>query len=258
MFKLFYSLVFSLILLCNSFPLNHPNPTNIFKQKIITIAPCGIYGFYELGTLTYIKLHYDLKNVYFSGASAGAWNALFLSYRGNAWNFAMSMVNNIHIQKSKTLKNLQTSISNTLLNSYSTEDFDLEKLWVGITQVSLILKPMILSPYHSLEDAVQGCIASSHIPFIMGNVLCLYKGKYVVDGAFSNYPYLHTNDSIEILHVEPNMWKKENKKITENNFIRYIFWDLLSLRNKETPYTLFCRGYKDALKNKSYLDDIFL
>lgn len=170
----------------------------------------------------------------------------------------MSMVNNIHIQKSKTLKNIQKSISTTLLKYYRTEDFDLEKLWVGITHVSPSFTPIILSPYHSLEDAVYGCIASSHILFIMGNILYLYKGKYVVDGAFSNYPYLDTNNTSTILHVEPNMWKKENKKVIKNNFIQYIFWDLFPLTNKETPYILFCRGYKDALKNKSYLDSIFL
>jgi valyl-tRNA synthetase len=66
------------------------------------------------------------------------------------------------------------NISNAVLKYYKTEDFDLEKLWVGITRVSLPITPMILSPYHSLEDAVNGCIASSHIPFVMGNIVYLY------------------------------------------------------------------------------------
>jgi len=236
---------------CSSFTLIRP------KQQIITIAPCGLYGFYELGTLTYIKLHYDLSQVYFSGASAGAWNALFLSYRGDSWSFAMSIINDIHIKKSTTLKTLQSRISNILLQQYTTEDFDLDKLWVGITRLSPRLSPMVLSPYNSLEDAVEGCIASSHIPFVMGNLLYLYKGKYVVDGGFSNYPYLHTNNSSVILHVEPNMWKQKNN-VLMSNFMRNIVVGSLSLRKNSTPYILFCRGYKDALQNKSYLDKIFL
>ena len=50
------------------------------KHQLITIAPAGVYGFYELGVCDYLKKHYDLTNCVFSGASAGAWNSLYMSY----------------------------------------------------------------------------------------------------------------------------------------------------------------------------------
>lgn len=62
MFWVFYFIF--LFGVCNSLTIRQLS-TYQYKEKIITIAPCGIYGFYELGTLTYIKLHYDLTNILF-------------------------------------------------------------------------------------------------------------------------------------------------------------------------------------------------
>ena len=53
------------------------------KKKLITITPGGYKGFYTLGICHYIKENYNLENYYFSGASAGSWNALFLSFKSN-------------------------------------------------------------------------------------------------------------------------------------------------------------------------------
>ena len=54
---------------------------SIQDKKLITITPGGLQGFYVLGICTYIKENYDLSNYVFSGASAGSWNSLFLSYK---------------------------------------------------------------------------------------------------------------------------------------------------------------------------------
>ena len=60
---------------------------NIHNKKIITLSPGGFRGFYVLGICKYIKENYDLSDYVFSGASAGAWNSLFLCYDGEMDKF---------------------------------------------------------------------------------------------------------------------------------------------------------------------------
>ena len=40
-------------------------------------------GFYLFGISSYIKKNYKLDNYIFSGASAGAWNSLFMCFKKN-------------------------------------------------------------------------------------------------------------------------------------------------------------------------------
>jgi len=54
------------------------------EKKIIAISPGGYHGFYMMGISNYIKENYDLSNYLFTGASAGAWNALFMTYKGDS------------------------------------------------------------------------------------------------------------------------------------------------------------------------------
>ena len=56
------------------------NYTNSNK-KLIIITPGGLKGFYVLGICSYIKENYNISDYVFSGASAGSWNSLFLSYK---------------------------------------------------------------------------------------------------------------------------------------------------------------------------------
>ena len=51
------------------------------SSKLIISTPGGLFGFYFMGISSYIKRNYALDDYVFSGASAGAWNSLFLSLR---------------------------------------------------------------------------------------------------------------------------------------------------------------------------------
>ena len=57
------------------------------NNDLISISPGGFKGFYMLGITSYIKKNYDLSNYIFSGASAGAWNALLMAYKGDVDHF---------------------------------------------------------------------------------------------------------------------------------------------------------------------------
>ena len=131
---------------------------NYNNKKIIILSPGGFKGFYVLGLCKYIKENYDLSEYVFSGASAGAWNSLFLTYNGDVDRFINSVMA-IDIKKQTSLYNVQQNIKSTLTNLFTEEDFDLENLYIGTTVFKRFrFRPVIYSDFNSLEDAIDGCM----------------------------------------------------------------------------------------------------
>ena len=104
-------------------------------------------------------------------------------------------------------------------------------------------------------------MASSHIPFITGGITNRYNNMFTFDGGFSNYPYLHKDNSV--LHVSHTMWddlkNEKNKKRGIKTLIQSVkhFSEFFSI-SKNNLLELFDNGYNDAKKHKEYLDEIFL
>ena len=158
-----------------------------------------------------------------------------------------------------------------MLSSYSSDDFDLRRLFIGVTALKRF-QPVtnIFSDFNSLEDAINCCIASSHIPVITGGLTNRYHDMYTFDGGFSKYPYLNFTENV--LHITPNMWKNlnANNSFNSNSNSKKPFLDLdsftslnvileLFLMVKNRNYMeLFDNGYLDAKNNKESLDKIFL
>jgi hypothetical protein len=142
-----------------------------------------------------------------------------------------------------------------MLETYTTADFDLRRLFIGVTTFDKNqYKPntTIFTGFDNLEDALNCCIASSHIPFISGAFTNSYNNQMTFDGGFSNYPYLNIKDSI--LHITPSMWKKDAKK---SMFVLEDYTSLFS-KSKFSYIELYDNGYKDSKNNKNFLDKIFL
>ena len=120
----------------------------------------------------------------------------------------------------------------------------------------LQFKTTIYGDFHNLEDALDCCIASSHIPFITGGFLNRYNNITSFDGGFKKYPYLQVKEPI--IHVNPNMWKEKNGYIIKkNNKIDFInFFNSLILKEHINFKELFNQGYLDAMDNKDILDQI--
>lgn len=243
----------------------------IKNKKLISISPGGLKGFYELGVLSYIKDNYDLDGYIFSGASAGAWNALFMCYKNDTKQFVYNLLD-YKLSQIKTIKELEYFLKYKLLSKYDSDDFDLRRLFIGVTTLKEF-KPVtnIFSDFNSLEDAINCCIASSHIPLITGGLTNKYHNMYTFDGGFSKYPYLNFTENV--LHITPSMWKKLNKNVNVNlndnannkkqaflnsftslNVILELFF---MIKNKNYM-ELFDNGYLDAKTNKELLDKIFL
>ena len=228
------------------------NDTHLNSKKLITLSPGGYKGFYMLGIVRFLKKNYNLSDYIFSGASAGAWNSLMLAFKHDIEVFKYHIMDD-SIQNAKSIAETEQVLKSRLLKYYRTEDFDLAKLFIGVTSIKNN-KPytIIYTQFETLEDAIDCCIASSHIPLITGNMTHMYNNMLSFDGGFSKYPYF--NISKPVLHITPDIWTNSKPGIV-NNIQGYT-----TLFSKDKfNFSEICElGYTDSLKNKKNLDKIFI
>lgn len=257
-------------LICNDNALYLKENKKINDKKLISISPGGFKGFYMLGTCAYIKENYNLEDYIYSGASAGAWNSLFMTYKREPIELAYDLLDD-KLNNAASMIDLEYMIKYKVLNKYTTEDFNLEKLFIGVTSFeNLKIKTHIFSEFETLEDAVNCCVASSHIPYITGNnFLNKYKNMNAFDGGFSKYPYL--NVIKPCLHITPSMWKNKEEELYSNDenlqaksyiekllkLTSHVYDYTTIISNKKYDYLqLYDEGYKDAKNNKDFLNKI--
>lgn len=225
----------------------------IKDKKLISISPGGFKGFYVMGICKFIKDNYNLDDYIFSGASAGAWNSLLLCFNRDI-NEIQHKILDSTLQNTNKISDIEKRIKKQMLESYSTEDFDLRRLFIGVATINKYkTNTTIFTGFDNLEDALNCCIASSHIPLVTGGFTNVYRDILSFDGGFSKYPYLNTTRSA--LHITPNIWKKKNKTISPSMSIS----DYTTLFSKaQYKFTeMVENGYTDSLQNKKTLDDVF-
>ena len=266
--------------------MNQENETylvqNDFLQgkRLISISPGGFKGFYLFGTLSYIKENYNLSDFIYSGASAGAWNALFMCLRQDTANasgsdqYLKSLIEDEELKKTESIHEFEKKMKIKLLSHYKDREteFDFRRLFIGVTTVTndYDLETTIYNNFENLEDAIDCCMASSHIPFITGGKIHKYNGRITFDGGFKSNPYLNINKSV--LHVSPSMWGKIKESMKRNekgipvkpvsSFFSNIknFLEQTTLFKKDSVdfLKLYEEGYKEARENKAILDDIII
>jgi len=222
------------------------------SKKLITLSPGGYKGFYMLGIVRFLKRNYNLSDYIFSGASAGAWNSLMLAFKYDIEVFKYHIMDEV-IQNTKSIAETEQILKNRLLKYYRTEDFDLAKLFIGVTSLKNN-KPhtIIYTEFDTLEDAIDCCIASSHIPLITGNMTHMYNNMLSFDGGFSKYPYF--NISKPVLHITPSIWTKPKP-----GMVTSIHGYTTLFSKDKYNFSEICEtGYNDSYKNKEILDKIFI
>jgi len=230
----------------------------IVNKKLITISPGGYKGFYLLGILTYLKENYETDDLVFSGASAGAWNSLFMCYKGDPMSFVYNFLD-VNMRKAKSITELQYFLKYKLLSTYKTDDFDLRKLFIGVTTFKRFMPNInIYTDFEDLEDAINCCMASSHIPLITGGITNRYKNMFSFDGGFSKYPYL---DKERLLHISLSMWDElkginVNKSFLKQNLLNIKKFSEFFSISKNNLLELFDNGYNDAKIHKQHFDNI--
>ena len=224
---------------------------NMMKPNVnlISISPAGFKGFYLMGIASYIKTHFSLENYIYSGASAGSWTALLMTYNREDLSAITNKILDKRVENTKSIKALEYTIKEQILTNFKKEDFDLHKLFIGVTTIDKFkINTPIYSNFASLEDAIDCCIASSHIPFITGSIMNKYHDIYSFDGGFSKYPYL--NNIIPTLHMTPDIFS--NKTIKQMPSIAE--YSAMFSRDRYNFRELFDAGYTDAKNNHYFLD----
>jgi len=252
----FYKLIFMLFGLKSGIHhIIHRSPS-IIDKRIISISPGGYKGFYQLGICKYIKEHYDLTNYVFSGASAGAWVSLVFCFKKDFAEIQNKVLDD-SIMELKTMQELENQIRTKILTHFTTDDFDLDRLYIGTTTLQKYeLKTTIYHNFTDLEDALDCCRASSHIPLITAGIKNVYRNVLTFDGGFSKYPYLYTTEDA-VLHITPSIWKKNEKDKKRSYLLRLNDYTTLFSRSRYNFNDMLREGYKDSENNKEYLDSIF-
>lgn len=226
------------------------SPRRKISNKFISINPGGIYGFYTLGITSYLLKNYDTKKYNFIGASSGSWNALISTYKYDHHNFSTNLINQDFFNNISSIDNLQKNMGNYIINNYKSEDFYLNKLNICISILDgLKLNSHIVNNFTRIEDAIELCMLSSHIPFLTSNeFIKKYNNKITFDGGLSKYP----PDNIPI-HYTISINKFKNKNIT--SALCYIIKGNIS---KESIYNFYLDGYKDSQRNKKDFNEYFI
>ena len=228
-------------------------------KKLITITPGGLKGFYVLGICSYIKQNYNLNEYIFSGASAGSWNSLIMSYKHNV-NKLIDSIFDIEFEKADSIFNVELMIKDKILADFSNNDFSLDKIYIGSTVFDKFkLKSIVYNNFNSLSDAIDCCIGSSHIPIISGKTVYIYRNKITLDGGFSLFfnqsPYLPTK--IPSLIINPNLFKNNEVESMDLCDLYKGYLESLDITKIVNAKKMFEEGYNNAKENKNELDQIF-
>lgn len=216
---------------------------DILTKKMIKISPGGLYGFYDAGICSIIKKKYNLDNYIFSGASAGAWNSLFLSYKNDIDNLIKSILD-ININFS-SVKELQIILKKKILQEHKSEEFDLKKIYISVCVLdNFEIKNCIFTDFVNLEDAIDCCIASSNIPFLTGNLIHRYRNKITFDGGFLKHQSI--------------ICKKTNFYINYTIWNRKRFFTSLFDKKNNNIHKTYSEGIYDTNSNTNMLDIEFL
>ena len=226
--------------------------------------PAGYYGFYTLGITSYIKETYNLDDFCFSGASAGAWNSLFSVYKKNSLQLVDDLLNSVDKLDDPSLYQIQKCLKNQILANTKIEDYDVDKLYIGVTSVKqkrFICD--IYSNFTSLDDVIDCCISSSHIPLVTGGLFNKYRGLFTFDGGltYNNHPSINHLDPF--FEINADIWNNAPIINSDSNFItKFIptaFRGALFPVIKEISFRkLYEAGWRDSKNNKRFLDKIFI
>jgi len=205
---------------------------NAMVQPFIAIQPGGITGFYTLGICSYIKEKYDTTNYNIIGSSSGSWNGLYMVCKDIQFIDKM-MVHDF--TRYKDLNEIQKEMKTYLLNTYTSDDFELERLYILTSWYrGVFLRPRIYNNFKTLEDAIDCCIASSHIPMITSNDFWKkYDNKIMFDGALFKIPKKYKRDIV----IRYDLF--------DSKLFKSFWWNMIKYNVKNITF-LYKEGYSDS------------
>lgn len=220
------------------------------NKKSIYISPGGLKGFYMLGVISYIKNNYDVSEYQIIGTSAGAWNTIPLALDNEEFNteFLDSMFNYFDeiVDKNEkvSLYNIQCNMKKICENC---KNIEYSKINIVSNNLSFRgFHAVLINNFSTMEDLTKYCIASSHIPFLTGNIFCRVDGKLYFDGGIFKEKVKTTTRPY--FCIESSMW---NYDFGELNL------DPFNKNHLHHYKTIYNQGFADSCENKKELDKYF-
>lgn len=213
------------------------------NKKMIYVSPGGLRGFYQLGICNYIKKNFEIDDYVFTGSCSGAWNCLLLSMKPyvNVDKFIQSTIN-LDLKDINNINEAQARLKYEILENYCTENFDLNKLFIGITlKERSTFKTDVYSGFDDLEEAIDACIASS---FINTFKLNMSASSHLYDKFDTKENPTFMNVTTSVLHISPYMWANNSRKKSTLDML---------LPNKFNLNKLYHDGYRDTDLNHRHL-----
>ena len=235
----FINFIFNLFTIINVNDFCRPN------DSLISISPGGLTGFYSLGVSSYIKENYDVSEYSFLGASAGSWNSLLFTCKHSSEEVLNTLLSRDVLFRARTLPELTEGLGNHILTNYQSDDFNLDRLYISVSKLGLLrFKPQIMYNFTNLDEAVNGCLSSSYIPFITSKFRRMPINNIIMDGGINTFPPKQIN---AYLNIYPSMWGRD---FTPGSGFRYP-------ANHDYFIEMYMQGYQDTKKNKKVLDAFF-
>tara|TARA_Y100000389_G_scaffold203657_1_gene252896 strand:- start:2550 stop:3392 length:843 start_codon:yes stop_codon:yes gene_type:complete len=248
--------ILHLLILCfsvNSFLFSKKRgPNSIFKKgklkekKYISIDPAGIYGFYSLGIASFILNNYNVKEYYFIGASSGAWTSLICCYKHDINYLISNMLEQNFFDNVTDLETVQKQMYEYMLNKYSTNDFNLYKLSICLSEVGLYgFRTKVISNFESLSCALDCCVLSSHIPYLTSNsFIKKYDNSVIFDGGLTPFPPkdIYNYYTISPYQFDNSNYKRALQAIIDKNISKKIISEL------------YISGYTECIKHNQTLN----
>ena len=218
------------------------------SKKFISIAPAGLYGAYTLGITSFILDNYNTENFLFLGGSSGSWNSLIGCYKYNSKDLVDKLLLQSFFEKSSVSK-LQDNLSNYFLENYNSSDFNLDRLYMSVSVFdNFRLVNKVIANFTSLNDAIESCRASCHIPLLTSDqFIRRYRGNIVFDAGFTIFP---PRNLFDFFIISANKYNSENLQYALSGLIKRNF-------SNEIINELYNKGYNDALDHKKDLDLYF-
>ena len=207
----------------------------------ILVSPGGYKGIYMIGICHYLKTHFEIDQKTVTGLSCGSLLSLFLVLNPERDNDFIRAIFEIEFKKS--LPSFLQEITHTLVARFKTEDFDLDRVQIGVTTWRGL---ECFHKFLTLTEATHGCKASCFVPFVTcRDLMLVYHNKLTLDGGL-------------FYKRAKSLKKKETFLLTSSMFGRYKESMMSGFRKpKCSYYQMYLYGYSDARKNHALFESYF-
>lgn len=216
--------------------------------RSFVIQPGGVKGFYMTGICKYIRDHYDLSDWNYYGASAGAWNVMYLGCKPEKEELFIQQAQEIGQFSYTSLYDMEKTMKQRLMVNFKLEDFNIPSMNICVSSKrnwQPLLRKEVIREFYDMDDLVECCIASSHLPFITnGEFFYHYRARKCLDGGFFRKPYTREDNVIPSMILNPEIWK--NTQMNQINRIHTL--DI---------HSMMYYGYNDAYNHRWELDKLF-